>query len=50
MDFRHAAAAAALSLACATAAPPPVATAPPPRDYAGEAYAARTARSRISTR
>jgi tetratricopeptide (TPR) repeat protein len=43
MDLRHVAAAAALSLACATAAPPQAAKAPPPRDYAGEAYAARKA-------
>jgi tetratricopeptide (TPR) repeat protein len=44
MGFRRLAAvtAAALALACATAAPP-AAKAPPPRDYAGEAYAARKA-------
>ncbi len=43
MDFRHAVAvlAVALSLACATATP--TAKVPPPRDYAGEAYAARKA-------
>ncbi|HET8540458.1 MAG TPA: tetratricopeptide repeat protein [Anaeromyxobacter sp.] len=48
MHFRHAAAAAAaaaLSLSCAgrAAAPPPATQVAPPRDYAGEAYAARKA-------
>src|SRR5512144_2945666 len=46
MDFRHVAAvAAALALACAggKSAPPPTVQVAPPRDFAGEAYAARKA-------